>query len=173
MKIMRTPRILDFPNHKVPSHRGHRGYGPGVTQSRESVVFKRDGVQRVETHRLTIVKENHHALFPKKVRDVDLHSLLRNLRPAPSSLSILGQDSGLRSWRPPSLPSVSIQPQGVSYHWFYSFRRNSFWNFHEVIGAFYSQFTSQRKFLRNKNYLFTFKIKARESLKNYVIYFQS
>ena len=37
----------------------------------------------------------------------------------------------------------------------------------------YNQFASQRKFQRNSNHLLMVKMKSRESLKNYVNYFQS
>ena len=61
---------------------------------------------------------------------------------------------------------------GVAYHSFYSLPKNSLRKFHDVTDAFYSQFASRKKFQRNNNHLLIVK-KSKETLKNYVNYFQS
>jgi len=63
--------------------------------------------------------------------------------------------------------------KGVAYHWFYLLPMKSLQNFHEVTDAFYNLFAFRRKFQRNNNHLLTVKMKAGESLKNYINYFQS
>ena len=63
----RLRELRTFLNPEVPSHRGHRGYGPGAAQPSRSVGSEGNGVQRAETLRLTIVKGNYHAPLPEVV----------------------------------------------------------------------------------------------------------
>jgi len=66
-------------NPEVLSHRGYSGSGPEAAQPNEPAVSERDGVQRVETLRLTTVGENLHAPLFEGVRDADLQPLFGNL----------------------------------------------------------------------------------------------
>ena len=60
-----------FRTLKFPRIRTSRS-GPEAAQPSEAAISEGDGIQRVETLRLTTVERNHHAPLPEEVRDVDL-----------------------------------------------------------------------------------------------------
>ena len=63
--------------------------------------------------------------------------------------------------------------RGVAYHWFYSLPKNSLRSFDDVTNAFYNQFAFQRVSKEHQSSPYDYDETRRESLKNYVNYFQS
>jgi len=118
-----------FLSPKVPSHRRYHGSSPEATQPNETVIFKRNRVQKAETLQLTIVVENHHALFFVKICDAHLRSLFENLWPSSASLLVPRQDGGLCTRWPLFCRAFPSSLKGATYHWFYLLPKNSLWSF--------------------------------------------
>ena len=118
------------------------------------------------------LSEDHFLPLSEEVNDTELWVLLGRDRPhltpplTPGKMAVHLIINCLESY-------VPVQSQKRCLHYFYILLRQSLRIIEEVKQAFYHQYTFQHELKKNSNHLPTIKMKHGESLKQYVIYFQS